>query len=145
MENSGVPSGQPGVSRYLCGVGVAGFGQLFDSRGQLLAPVVLGRGLPDVLLRFTDGRAGIDRYEFIVPAEQEVAAMKVTVKQDLRFEDNLWKQVSANPKWDADIASSNDAKKYSSRLIDALPVLTQFQGMQIRTSLPCTLSPIAVK
>jgi hypothetical protein len=38
-----------------------------------------------------------------------------------------------------------DAKKYSSRLIDALPVLAQCQHMQIRTSLPWTLSPIALE
>jgi hypothetical protein len=80
VENAGVPSGQPGVSPYLCGVGVAGFGQLFDSVSQFLAPVVLGGGVPDVLLRLTKRRSWIDRYEFIVAAEQEVASVKVTVK-----------------------------------------------------------------
>src|SRR5260221_4346395 len=82
MVNAGIPSGQTGVSTDICGVSVAGFGQLFDSRGQLLAPVVLGGGVPDVLLWLTQGRGWIDRYEFIVDAEQEVARMKVTVKQD---------------------------------------------------------------
>ena len=32
-------------------VSVAGFGQLFNSRGQILAPVIFRGGVPDVLLR----------------------------------------------------------------------------------------------
>src|SRR5260221_12515924 len=82
MENTRVPSGQPGVSPYLCGVGVARCGQLFYSRGQLLAPVVLGRGFPDVLLWFTQGRRWIDRYGFTVAAEQRVAAINIAGKQN---------------------------------------------------------------
>jgi hypothetical protein len=46
-----------------------------------LTPVVLCCGIPYVLLQFTQGWSWIDRYQFAVAAEQEVARMKVTVKQ----------------------------------------------------------------
>jgi hypothetical protein len=59
---------------------VAGFGQLFNSRGQILAPVIFRGGVPDVLLRLAKCWRRIDHHEFIVAAEQEVTGMKVTVK-----------------------------------------------------------------
>jgi hypothetical protein len=37
------------------------------------------------LLRFTDGRAGVNRYQSVVAVEKKVAGMKVTVKQDRLF------------------------------------------------------------
>jgi hypothetical protein len=59
---------------------VAGFGQLFNSRGQILAPVIFRGGVPDVLLRLAKCWPRVDRHEFIVVAEQEITGMEVTVK-----------------------------------------------------------------
>jgi hypothetical protein len=82
MEDAAVPSRETSVSRRLCGVSVAGFGQLFNSRGQIFAPVIFRGGVPDVLLRLANCWCGIDHHEFIVAVEQEITGMKVTVKQD---------------------------------------------------------------
>ena len=49
------------------------------------APVVQSRGVPNILLRFTDGRSGVNRYQSVVAIEKKVAGMKVTVKQDRLF------------------------------------------------------------
>jgi hypothetical protein len=50
MEDAAVPGRETSVRRRLRGVSVAGFGQLFNSRGQILAPVIFRGGVPDVLL-----------------------------------------------------------------------------------------------
>jgi hypothetical protein len=44
-----------------------------------------GRRVADVLLRFTNSRAGVNRYQSVVAVEKKVAGMKVTVKQDRLF------------------------------------------------------------
>jgi hypothetical protein len=61
---------------------LAGFGQLFNSRGQMLAPVIFRSGVSDVLLRFAKRWRRVDRHEFVVAADQEITGVKVTVKQD---------------------------------------------------------------
>ena len=80
MEDAAVPSRQTSVSRHLCGVSVAGFGQLFDSRRKILAPVVFRSGVSDVLLRLAKCWRRVDRYELFTAAEQEVTGMKIPVK-----------------------------------------------------------------
>ena len=61
---------------------MAGFGQLFNSRGQILAPVIFRGGVSDVLLWLANCRRRIDRHEFVFAADQEITGMKITMKQD---------------------------------------------------------------
>jgi hypothetical protein len=78
VKNARVPSGQAGVSLYLCGVGVAVFGQLFYARRYLLTPIVLRGGIPDVLLRFTNGIECANGLSIVESAEEVLSSMTTT-------------------------------------------------------------------
>jgi hypothetical protein len=82
MKDAAVPSRETSISRRLCRVSLAGFGQLFNSCGQVLAPVIFRGGVPDVLLRLANGWRWIDRYEVVVIADQEITGVKVAMKQN---------------------------------------------------------------
>jgi hypothetical protein len=60
---------------------VAGFGQLFNSHGQNLSPVIFCGRIPDILLGLSKCWHRVDRHEFIAAADQEITGMKVTVKE----------------------------------------------------------------
>jgi hypothetical protein len=81
VKDPGVPGRETSISRRLCAVGVAGFGQLFNSRGKILSPVIFCGRIPDVLLRLSKSWHRVDRHEFIAAADQEITGMKVTVEE----------------------------------------------------------------
>jgi hypothetical protein len=60
---------------------VAGFGQLYNSHGKILSPIIFCGRIPDVLLGLSNCWHRVDCHEFIAAANQEITGMKVAVKE----------------------------------------------------------------